>query len=86
MVICTVFFAVFKIKDLSSLVPWVKMNDGPGNVGKGFKGEWMAVKDGHLYVGGLGKEWTSPSGVSSHVHVLVYCIIILLLLTCTYVH
>ncbi len=46
------------------------MNDGPGNVGKGFKGEWMAVKEGHLYVGGLGKEWTSPSGVSSHV--LVY--------------
>ena len=25
----------------------------------GFKGEWMAVKDSVLYVGGLGKVWTS---------------------------
>ncbi len=60
------FFQVFKIIDNSILVPWVKLNDGPGNVGKGFKSEWMAVKDGELYVGGLGKEWTSPSGVSSN--------------------
>lgn len=48
---------------LNQLIPWVKLNDGPGNVPKGFKGEWMAVKDNDLYVGGLGKEWTSPSGV-----------------------
>ena len=26
----------------------------------------MAIKDNHLYVGGLGKEWTSPSGVRIH--------------------
>lgn len=26
-------------------------------------GEWCAVKDEHLYVGGLGKEWTTPDGV-----------------------
>ncbi len=25
-------------------------------------GEWCAVKDEHLYVGGLGKEWTTPDG------------------------
>lgn len=29
----------------------------------GFKAEWMAVKDKHLYVGGLGKEWTTTEGV-----------------------
>lgn len=28
----------------------------------GFKAEWLAVKDEHLYVGGLGKEWTTTSG------------------------
>lgn len=42
----------------------MKLNDGPGNVSKGFKGEWMTVKDHHVYIGGLGKEWTNPSGVS----------------------
>ena len=25
-------------------------------------GEWCAVKDEHLYIGGLGKEWTTPDG------------------------
>lgn len=28
----------------------------------GFKAEWMAVKDERLYVGGLGKEWTTITG------------------------
>lgn len=28
----------------------------------GFKAEWMAVKDEHLYIGGLGKEWTTTEG------------------------
>lgn len=28
----------------------------------GFKAEWLAVKDEHLIVGGLGKEWTTTSG------------------------
>ena len=28
----------------------------------GFKGEWLAVKDELLYVGGLGKEWTTITG------------------------
>lgn len=31
-------------------------------VGTGFKAEWLAVKDEHLYVGGLGKEWTTATG------------------------
>lgn len=29
----------------------------------GFKAEWLAVKDKQLYVGGLGKEWTTTAGV-----------------------
>ncbi len=29
----------------------------------GFKGEWMTKKGNELYVGGLGKEWTTTEGV-----------------------
>lgn len=43
-------------------VPWVILPDGDGSVSKGFKAEWLAVKDERLYVGGLGKEWTTTSG------------------------
>ncbi|KAM6164288.1 soluble calcium-activated nucleotidase 1 [Rhynchocyon petersi] len=43
-------------------VPWVILSDGDGTVGKGFKAEWLAVKDECLYVGGLGKEWTTTTG------------------------
>jgi len=39
------------------------LTDGNGRTNKGFKCEWSTVKDGLLYVGGLGKEWTNPSGV-----------------------
>ena len=28
----------------------------------GFKAEWLAVKEERLYVGGLGKEWTTTAG------------------------
>ncbi|XP_072168222.1 soluble calcium-activated nucleotidase 1-like [Diadema setosum] len=43
--------------------PWTILADGDGKNTKGFKGEWMAVKDQHLFVGGLGKEWTTTTGV-----------------------
>ncbi|CAD6189175.1 unnamed protein product [Caenorhabditis auriculariae] len=43
-------------------VPWVIVNDGPGNVVKGLKGEWMTMKDDRLIVGGIGKEWTTTEG------------------------
>ena len=42
--------------------PWVVMADGDGRETKGFKGEWATVKDGQLYIGGLGKEWTTKTG------------------------
>lgn len=29
----------------------------------GFKSEWATVKDKRMYVGGLGKEWTTVSGI-----------------------
>ncbi|CAI5675512.1 unnamed protein product [Oreochromis niloticus] len=48
--------------DGEKAVPWVILPDGDGSVAKGFKAEWLAVKDEHLYVGGLGKEWTTTEG------------------------
>lgn len=52
---------VFELKDGKPL-PWVLLMDGPGNTGKGFKSEWATVKDEVLYVGSMGKEWTTSSG------------------------
>ncbi|KAB7494874.1 Soluble calcium-activated nucleotidase 1 [Armadillidium nasatum] len=43
-------------------IPWVILTDGNGRESKGFKGEWATVKDDTLIIGGLGKEWTSPTG------------------------
>lgn len=36
--------------------------DGNGQVEKGFKSEWATVRDDILYVGSMGKEWTTASG------------------------
>ncbi|XP_074649447.1 soluble calcium-activated nucleotidase 1-like isoform X2 [Tubulanus polymorphus] len=44
------------------VVPWVILSDGNGLNEKGFKCEWMAVKDESMFVGGLGKEWTTSDG------------------------
>ena len=52
---------VYQIKN-GKVIQWVILPDGDGSVSKGFKGEWMTVKDNTLYVGGLGKEWTTPTG------------------------
>ncbi|CAD5229152.1 unnamed protein product [Bursaphelenchus okinawaensis] len=52
---------IYKIMG-DQIVPWVFLNDGPGNTTKAFKAEWMTVKDDYLYIGGLGKEWTTASG------------------------
>ena len=55
---------VYEILDSGNkILPWVILNDGNGSSSKGFKCEWMAVKDEKLYVGGFGKEWTSSTGV-----------------------
>jgi len=43
-------------------IPWVILADGNGTSPKGFKCEWATVKEEHLWVGGLGKEWTNAEG------------------------
>ncbi|KAJ8728299.1 hypothetical protein PYW08_016684 [Mythimna loreyi] len=52
---------VFEIVN-NKIVPWVILPDGNGQVEKGFKSEWATVKDDILYVGSMGKEWTTASG------------------------
>ena len=49
---------VYEIID-NTLVPWVFLSDGDRRTPKGFKAEWMTVKDKVLYVGGLAKVWTT---------------------------
>ena len=53
---------VYELND-NKAIPWVVLIDGDGqSTNKGFKCEWMSVKDDLLYVGGLGKEWTTSTG------------------------
>ncbi|XP_053669438.1 apyrase [Anopheles marshallii] len=48
--------------DGEKVLPWVLLMDGDGRTTKGFKSEWATVKDQVLYVGSMGKEWTTSAG------------------------
>lgn len=52
---------VYEIKD-DKAVAWVILVDGNGWSQKGFKSEWATVKDEVLFVGSMGKEWTTSAG------------------------
>ncbi|CAH2106195.1 unnamed protein product [Euphydryas editha] len=52
---------VFEIIN-NKVVPWAVLADGNGHSEKGFKSEWATIKDKILYVGSMGKEWTTASG------------------------
>ena len=43
-------------------IPRYIMMEGDGNTDKGQKTEWATVKDGKMYVGSFGKEYTNPDG------------------------
>jgi len=53
---------LYEITNDRNAVPWIILPDGDGHSPKGFKGEWACVKDKHLWIGGLGKEWTTVTG------------------------
>ena len=46
----------------NNVLPWAILADGAGEASKGFKCEWATVKDDVLYVGSMGREWTSDTG------------------------
>ncbi|GLV44941.1 uncharacterized protein CBL_14487 [Carabus blaptoides fortunei] len=56
---------VFEIIN-DQVIPWVLLMDGDGRNSKGFKSEWATVKGEVLYVGSMGKEWTTSSGEFSN--------------------
>ncbi|KAF2364235.1 Apyrase [Trinorchestia longiramus] len=54
---------VYEVDPVSHrIVPHVVLTDGDGTNEKGFKSEWATVKDEVLFIGGLGKEWTTSTG------------------------
>jgi soluble calcium-activated nucleotidase 1 len=56
--VCDRTGVLYEITDTYDLVPWVILPDGEGNMNKGFKAEWMAVKDQVLFVGSMGKPYS----------------------------
>ena len=46
----------------SMCVPRLVLTEGSGDTDKGMKWEWATVKDGELYMGSMGKEFTDRNG------------------------
>jgi soluble calcium-activated nucleotidase 1 len=46
----------------SYVVPRFVITEGSGDTDKGMKWEWSTVKNGELYLGSMGKEYTNPDG------------------------
>jgi soluble calcium-activated nucleotidase 1 len=46
----------------SFVVPRFVLTEGEGDTDKGMKWEWATVKDGELYMGSMGKEYTHKDG------------------------
>lgn len=53
---------IYELHNNNVILPWILLMDGDGRSNKGFKSEWATVKDKHLYVGSMGKEWTTNDG------------------------
>ena len=47
---------------MNKAIPRYILMEGDGNTDKGQKTEWATVKDGKMYVGSFGKEYTNPDG------------------------
>ncbi|KAK0161922.1 hypothetical protein PV327_008319 [Microctonus hyperodae] len=52
--------------DHDKAYPWIILMDGNGKNQKGFKSEWATMKNQQLYIGSMGKEWTTASGEFIH--------------------
>jgi len=56
---------VFEISGDKAISEYI-LADGDGKDEKGFKAEWMTVKDGVLYIGSMGKEWVQNGVILSN--------------------
>lgn len=45
-----------------SVIPRILVTEGAGDTDKGMKWEWATVKQNHLYIGSMGKEYTRKDG------------------------
>lgn len=65
--VCDITGLVFKIRPEEGHIfqRWA-LADGDGEESKPFKGEWATVKDGMLWLGSTGKEWTLLDGTVKH--------------------
>lgn len=52
----------------SFVAPRYVITEGEGDTDKGMKWEWSTVKDGLLYIGSMGKEYTRPDGSIENVN------------------
>jgi len=57
-------FEILNTKDGSDsyVTPRLVVGEGPGDTDKGMKWEWSTVKDGEMYLGSMGKEFTNKEG------------------------
>lgn len=64
-------FEILNAKDgkESFVAPRYIITEGDGDTDKGMKWEWSTVKDGLLYIGSMGKEYTRPDGSIANVSV-----------------
>lgn len=56
-------------------VPRFVITEGPGDTDKGMKWEWSTVKDGELFIGSMGKEFTLQNGDIKNRHNLWIAVI-----------
>lgn len=52
----------------SLVAPRYVITEGEGDTDKGMKWEWSTVKDGELWMGSMGKEFTNPDGTVANVN------------------
>lgn len=63
-------FEILNTKDGqdSFVAPRYVITEGEGDTDKGMKWEWATVKDGELWMGSMGKEFTKPDGSIENVN------------------
>ena len=66
-------FEIMNTKDGkdSFVAPRYVVTEGEGDTDKGMKWEWSTTKDGFLYMGSMGKEYTNPDGSVANVRLCV---------------